>query len=114
MTPLYRCLVEQALTEAGVIEPTLTPEGAFLDGDARLLDAEDGPVLAIQSLALADAATGAAFGRELCEALANALGQPGLKVQYERIRAGEHDFSDSWWVDALHRESRALASQLAS
>lgn len=114
MTPLYRCLVEQALIEAGVLEPTLTAAGDFLDGDAPLLDARDGPALAIQSLALADAAVGATFGRELSEALADALSLPRLQVQYERICAGEHDFSDGWWVDALHRAARAFASQRVS
>ena len=111
MTPLYRCLVEQALIEAGVLEPTLTATGEFLDGDACLLDAEDGPALAMQAVAMADAATGATFGRELCESLANALTLPRLQVQYERVRGGGHDFSDSWWVDALHREARAFAAQ---
>jgi hypothetical protein len=115
MTPLYRCLVEQALIEAGVLEPTLTTTGEFLDGDAPLLDAEDGPALAIQAVAMADAATGAAFGRELSDALAHALGQPRLNVQYERIRSGEHDFSNSWWADApLHDAARAVAAQHSS
>jgi len=64
MTPLYRALCEAALSEYGVLEPSVSTTGVFRDELGDLLQAGDGPALILQALAFADAATGATIGRE--------------------------------------------------
>ena len=113
MTPLYRALCEAALSEFGVLEPSVSANGVFRDELGDLLQADDGVALILQTLALADAATGAAVGREVVKALAKQTGVEGLEARYEAECASAHDFSNGWWmVDGLHRATRNLASQL--
>lgn len=68
MTPLYRALCETALSEYGVLEPSVSARGVFCDELGDLLQADDGPALILQALAFADTATGATIGREVVKA----------------------------------------------
>jgi hypothetical protein len=111
MTPLYRALCEAALSEAGVLEPSVSPTGVFRDENGDLLNAVDGVALILQSLAFADAATGAVLGREVVKALAEQLGVDGLELAYEIQRCGSHVFSGVAVEDALHRVAHAFCSQ---
>lgn len=112
MTPLYRALCEAALSEFGVLEPSVSAAGVFCDELGDLLQADDGPALIIQALAVADAATGATVGREVVKALAKQTGVEGLESRYEVECAGRHSRSDGDLVeDALHRAAHAFSVQ---
>lgn len=111
MTPLYRALCEASLWEAGVLEPSVSATGVFRDENGDLLNAEDGVALILQSLAFADAATGAVLGREVVKALAKQLAVDGLELAYEVQRCGGHDLSSDAVEDALHRVAHAFSAQ---
>jgi hypothetical protein len=105
-------LCEAALNEFGVLEPSVSATGVFRDELGDLLQADDGVALILQALAFADAATGATVGREVVKALAKQSGVEGLELAYEVQRCGSHNLSGDAVEDALHRATRALASQL--
>jgi len=109
--PLYCALVEQALDEAGVLEPVLTADGRFLESGGRnLLEADDGVRLAVQALAMADAVHGAGIGREVVQRLAKAYRVEGLERAYDDLRDA-HGFDPGWIVDAFKRAARVLVPQ---
>lgn len=111
LTPLYRALCEAALSEYGVLEPSVSATGCFRDELGELLQADDGPALILQALAFADAATGATIGREVVQALAEQLRLDGLESRYEVQRSGGHDLSDDAVEGALHRAAHAFSAQ---
>jgi hypothetical protein len=111
MTPLYRSLCEAALSEYGVLEPRVSAAGRFRDESGDLLQAEDGVALILQSLAFADAATGARIGAELVKSLAKRLRIDGLEARYDVQCSGGHGLSDDAVEDALHRAAFAFSAQ---
>lgn len=115
MTPLYRALCEAALSEYGVLEPSVSATGTFLDGSGGdLLRAEDGVALVLQSFAFADAVTGASVGHELVQALAKQLRVEGLEARYQVQCRGGHGLSGDVVEDALHNAARSFAAQRRS
>lgn len=110
LTPLYRALCEANLLDYGVLEPSVSLTGEFLDGSSNLLEAADGVALALQALAFADTATGATIGREVVKALAKQVGVKGLKARYQVECSRGHKNSDQL-IDALHDAGRFLAAQ---
>jgi hypothetical protein len=112
MTPLYRALCEAALLRDGVLEPSLSATGAFRDGSSDLLEAPDGVALALQALAIADAATGVTVGREVVKSLAEQTGIKELEARYQVECSSGHGVSDL--IDALHDAGRFLADQLSN
>lgn len=111
LPPLYRALCEAALRRDGVLEPSVSATGEFRDGSSNLLEADDGVALALQALAFADAATGAALGREVVQALAEQAGIEKLKARYDIECGGAHGVISDDLIDALHDAARALAAQ---
>jgi hypothetical protein len=111
LSPLYRALCEAALRRDGVLEPSVTATGCFRDESGDLLQAEDGVALILQALAFADAATGAAIGREVVQTLAKQLRVDGLEAAYEVQRSGGHNLSDDVVEGALHRAAHAFSAQ---
>jgi hypothetical protein len=111
MTPLYRALCAAALSEFGVLEPSVSASGVFSDELGDLLQADDGVALILQSLAFADAATGATIGREVVKALAKQTCVHELESRYEVVRSGGHKLSGDVVEDALHRVAHAFSSQ---
>ena len=111
LTPLYRALCEAALSEYGVLEPSVSATGLFRDELGELLQADDGPALILQALAFADAATGATIGREVVKALAKQLRIDGLEARYEVERGSGHGVISDDLIDALHDAARTLAAQ---
>lgn len=110
LTPLYCALCEADLLQAGVLEPSVSTNGAFRDGSSDLLEAEDGVALALQALAFADAATGASIGREVVKALAKQLRIEGLEARYE-VQCGSGHVASDGLIDLLHDAARALSAQ---
>ena len=110
MTPLYRALCEAALSECGVLEPSVSAGGEFRDELGDLLQAEDGVALILQALAFADTATGATIGREVVQTLAKQLRLDGLETAYE-IQCGSSHVDSDGLIDLLHDAARALAAQ---
>ena len=111
MTPLYRALCEAALSEFGVLEPSVSASGEFRDELGDLLQADDGVALILQALAFADRATGAAIGREVVKTLAKQLRIEGLEARYEVERGDGHWLSGDAIEDALHRAAHAFSAQ---
>lgn len=111
MTPLYRALCEAALSECGVLEPSVSATGVFSDELGDLLQADDGVALILQAIAFADGATGATIGSEVVKALAKQTGVEGLELAYEVQRCGSHVFSGVAVEDALHRVAHAFSAQ---
>jgi hypothetical protein len=111
MTPLYRALCEAALSECGVLEPSVSPTGVFRDELGDLLQADDGVALILQALAFADTATGATIGREVVQTLAKRLRIDGLEARYDVECGGGHWLSDDAIEDALHRAAHAVSVQ---
>lgn len=110
LTPLYRALCEAALSECGVLEPSVSATGCFQDELGDLLQAGDGVALILQALAFADAATGATIGREVVKALAKQLRIEGLEARYE-VQCGSSHLASDGLIDLLHDAARALAAQ---
>jgi len=110
MTPLYRALCEAALSQSGVLEPSVSAVGVFRDESGDLLQADDGVALILSALAFADAATGATIGREVVKALAKQLRVDGLEAAYEVQCGSSHDLSDAV-EGALHRVAHAFSAQ---
>jgi len=110
LTPLYRALCEAALWRDGILEPSVSAIGRFLDGSSDLLQAGDGVALVLQALAFADAATGASIGREVVKTLAQRLRIDGLESAYEVQCSSGHGNSDDL-IDTLHDAARFLAAQ---
>lgn len=111
MTPLYRALCEAALSEYGVLSPSVSATGCFRDELGDLLQADDGPALILQALAFADAATGATIGSEVAKTLAKQLRVEGLEARYEVHCRGGHGLSGDAVEDALHRAAHAFSAQ---
>lgn len=111
MTPLYRALCVGALSEYGVLEPSVSATGCFRDESGDLLEAGDGVALILQALAFADAATGARIGGEAVKALAKQLRVDGLEAAYEVQCAGGHGLSGDAIEGALHRAAHAFSAQ---
>ena len=111
MTPLYRALCEAALSECGVLEPSVSAAGVFQDELGDLLQADDGVALILQALAFADGATGATIGREVVKSLAKQTGVQGIEARYEVQRCGGHKLSGDAVEDALHRVAHAFSAQ---
>ena len=111
MTPLYRALCEAALSECGVLEPSVSATGVFRDELGDLLQADDGVALILQALAFADTATGATIGREVVKSLAKQTGVEGLEARYE-VQCSSSHVSSNDLIDALHDAGRFLADQL--
>jgi hypothetical protein len=111
MTPLYRALCEAALSEYGVLEPSVSAVGTFRDELGDLLQAEDGTALILQALAFADAATGATIGREVVKTLSKQLRVEGLEARYEIHCTGRHGLSGDAVEGALHRAAHAFSAQ---
>ena len=111
MTPLYRALCETALSECGVLEPSVSATGVFRDELGDLLQADDGVALILQALAFADGATGATVGREVVQTLAKQLRIDGLEARYDVQCSGGHLLSDDAVEDALHRVAHAFSAQ---
>lgn len=111
MTPLYRALCEAALSEYGVLEPSVSATGDFRDESGDLLQADDGVALILQALAFADAATGATVGREVVQTLAKRLRIDGLEARYDVECSGSHVFSGDAIEGALHRVAHAFSAQ---
>ena len=111
MTPLYRALCEAALSQSGVLEPSVSAVGVFRDESGDLLQADDGVALILQALAFADSATGATIGREVVETLAKQHRLDGLEARYEVECSGGHWLSDDAIEDALHRAAHAFSAQ---
>ena len=110
MTPLYRALCEAALSEFGVLEPSVSASGVFRDDLGDLLQADDGVALILQALAFADAATGATIGREVVKTLAEQTGVEGLETRYE-VECGDGHVDSDGLIDLLHDAARALVAQ---
>jgi hypothetical protein len=111
MTPLYRALCEAALSQCGVLEPSVSATGVFRDELGDLLQADDGVALILQALAFADTATGATIGREVVKTLAKQTGVESLETRYDVECGGGHWFSDDAIEDALHRAAHAFSVQ---
>jgi hypothetical protein len=111
VTPLYRALCAAALSEYGVLEPSVSATGVFRDELGDLLQADDGVALILQALAFADTATGATIGREVVKTLAKQLRIEGLEARYEVQCAGRHGLSSVVIEGALHRAAHGFSAQ---
>jgi hypothetical protein len=111
MTPLNRALCEAALSEFGVLEPSVSATGVFRDELGDLLQADDGVALILQALAFADAATGATIGSEVVKTLAKQTGVQGIEARYEVQCSSGHWLSGDAVEDALRRAAHAFSVQ---